>query len=33
MASVLSLLVLAICAGMLVLHFLDIKKSHKRNGG
>lgn len=30
--SFLSLVLLVICVVMLLMHFVDIKKSHKRNG-
>jgi hypothetical protein len=32
MSAYLSLALLLICVGMLVAHFVDIKKSHNRNG-
>ena len=32
MSAVLSLALLVVCAGLLVAHFVDIKKSHNRNG-
>ena len=31
-SSVLSAALLAVCIGLLMTHFADIKKSHKRNG-
>jgi hypothetical protein len=32
MAALLSIILLVICTGMLVTHFAEIKKSHKKNG-
>jgi hypothetical protein len=32
MSPILSIALLVICAGLLVLHFMDIKNTHKRNG-
>jgi len=32
MSHLLSLALLVICAGLLIAHFVDIKRTHKKNG-
>lgn len=32
MSHILSLVLLAICVGILISHFIDIKKTNRRNG-